>query len=281
MTAAIDMAGMEQKTLLTAGISVRYYAGGEGEPLLLLHGLAGSAGNWVELLPELVRRHRVLAVDLPGHAGSARAPRGTSMNDFAAVAAAVLEAEVGGPGLVAGHSLGGLVALRLAHARPELVRGLLLISPAGIGTTTRVSQALVLASTTVRPGRWVAPLRHRYAERAWYRRALFRPWFVSDADALSARATHGLLHAQRAHTDTRTAGRAMNADDPRRDLAEIACPVVVLWGARDPQLPLDDAFEYTRRLGAKLRVVADCGHLVLVERPAACLDALSELAKPS
>ena len=70
----------------------------------------------------------------------------------------------------------------------------------------------------------------------------------------------------------------MIADDPRRDLGEIACPAVVLWGARDPQLPLDDAFEYTRRLGAKLRVVADCGHLVIVERPAACLDALAELA---
>jgi len=143
----------------------------------------------------------------------------------------------------------------------------------------RVPQALVLASTTIRPGRWVAPFRHRYAERAWYRRALFRPWFVSDAAALSARATHGLLGAQREHTDTRTAGRAMTADDPRRDLAEIACPVVVVWGARDPQLPLDDAFEYTRRLGAKLRVVADCGHLVIVERPAACLDALAELTR--
>jgi pimeloyl-ACP methyl ester carboxylesterase len=49
-------------------------------------------------------------------------------------------------------------------------------------------------------------------------------------------------------------------------------------GARPPQLPLDDAFEYTRRLGAKLRIVADCGHLVIVERPAACLTALEELA---
>ena len=121
-------------------------------------------------------------------------------------------------------------------------------------------------------------MRHRYAGRSWYRRAVFRPWFVSDAATLSERATHGLLDAQREHTDTKTAARAMNADDPRPDLAEVACPVVILWGARDPQLPLDDAFEYTRRLGAKLRVVADCGHLVIVERPAACLDALAELA---
>src|SRR5215207_5231286 len=206
--------------------SVRYHVGGEGEPLLLLHGLAGSTGNWAELLPDLLQRYRVLAIDLPGHAGSGRLPRGASTADFAAVAAAVLEAEALGPALVAGHSFGGLVALRLARSRPELVRGLLLVSPAGIRSATRVAQAIVLASTTIRPGRFVAPLRHRYAERSWYRRAVFRPWFVSDAIALTPRATHGLLAAQREHADTKTAARAMSADDPRRDLAEVACSVV-------------------------------------------------------
>ncbi len=259
--------------------SLQYHVGGEGEPLLLLHGLSGSTGNWVELLPDLLTRYRVLAVDLPGHAGSGPLPRGASTADFAAVAAAVLDAEAGGPALVAGHSFGGLVALRLARSRPELVRGLLLVSPAGIASSTRVAEAIAIASTTIRPGRLVSPFRNRYAERAWYRRALFRPWFVSDAVALTPRATRGLLDAQREHSDTKGAARAMVADDPRRDLGAISCPVVVLWGARDPQLPLDDAFEYARRLGAKLRVVADCGHLVIVERPRACLDALAELSR--
>ena len=258
--------------------SVRYHVGGEGEPLLLLHGLAGSTRNWVELLPELLKRYRVLAVDLPGHAGSGRLPRGASTSDFAAVAAAVLEAEAPDTALVAGHSFGGLVALRLARSRPELVRGLLLVSPAGIRTTARIAQAIALTSTTIRPGRLVAPFRHRYAERTWYRRALFRPWFVSDAVSLTPRAALGLLDAQREHADTKTAARAMIADDPRRDLGGISCPTLVLWGARDAQLPLDDAFEYARRLGAKLRLVADCGHLVIVERPSACLDALTELS---
>jgi pimeloyl-ACP methyl ester carboxylesterase len=141
-----------------------------------------------------------------------------------------------------------------------------------------VLHAVVLASTTVRPGRLAAVFRHRFAERAWYRRAVFRPWFVSDAVALSARATHGLLGAQRQHVDPKTAGRAMVADDPRADLHGVACPVVLLWGARDVQLPLQDAFEYSRRLRARLRLVADCGHLVIVERPHAVVDALAELA---
>ena len=256
---------------------IQYHVGGAGEPLLLVHGLGGSAGNWVEAVPELVQRYRVIAVDLPGHAGSDAPARGATMDAFAAASAAVLEAEGVETALVAGHSFGGLVALRLARSRPELVRGLLLVAPAGIGTTSRAVEALVVAAATIRPGRAAARFRHRFAERVWYRRVLFRPWFVSDVSALSPRATHGLLSDQPRHTDTKVAGRAMVADDPRRDLPEIACPVVLLWGARDAQLRLQDAFEYARRLRARLRVVADCGHLVIVERPHAVVDALEAL----
>jgi pimeloyl-ACP methyl ester carboxylesterase len=257
---------------------LRYHVGGSGEPLLLLHGLGGSTANWVELLPELVARFRVLAVDWPGHAGSGALPRTARIGDFAGVAARVLEAEEAGPALVAGHSFGGQVALRLARDRPELVRGLLLVSPAGISTTTRGARLVVVASTIVRPGRFVAPFRGRYSVRSWYRRAVFRPWFVSDAVALTPAAAHALLDAMPRHTDTTTAGRAMLADDPRTDLGSISCPVVLVWGARDAQLPLDDAFEYARRLRANLRLVADCGHLAIVERPRAVLDALDALA---
>ncbi len=257
---------------------VEYHVGGAGEPLLLVHGLGGSAENWVEVVPELVQRHRVIAIDLPGHAGSGTLARGATMDEFAAATASVLDAENVERTLVAGHSLGGLVALRLARMRPGLVGGLLLVAPAGIATTSRRVEALVIAAATIRPGRAAARFRHRWADRSWYRRALFRPWFVSDHLALTPRATHGLLSAQLRHTDTKVAGLAMTADDPRRDLPGITCPVVVLWGARDAQLPLEDAFEYARRLHAKLRVVADCGHLVIVERPHAVIAALAEVS---
>lgn len=270
---------MTAATHLESRISgaVHYEVGGAGQPLLLLHGLAGASGNWCEVLPALLERYRVIAVDLPGHGRSGALPRGATTADFSASVAGVLEAESVDGALVAGHSFGGLVALRLAQLRPELVRGLLLVSPAGIASSTRTSQTLVLVAAAARPARLAAVFRHRLAHRAWYRRAVFRPWFVSDAVALSPRATHGLLGAQRAHVDTRTAGRAMVADDPRADLAGVACPVLLLWGARDAQLPLEDAFEYARRLRAQLRLVADCGHLVIVERPGAVVDALAAL----
>jgi pimeloyl-ACP methyl ester carboxylesterase len=270
-----ELLGLEERTAETSGL--RYYAGGSGQPLVLVHGLAGSATNWLELVPELVERHRLLVVDLPGHGGSEPPRPGSSVSDFADAVAHVVDVEDAGPAFVAGHSFGGHVALRLAHRRPELVRGLLLVSPAGIATATRSLQLAVALAGVVRPGRWVSPFRHRYAGRMWYRRGLFRPWFVSDAAAISERATVGFLEGQRLHLDTRTAGRAMVADDPRPDLEHVACPVLILWGARDAQLPLDDAFEYARRLRARLRIVADCGHLVIGERPSACVAALNDL----
>lgn len=279
MTVATSVAGLQDVTADVGGVRLRYLAGGDGPPLLLLHGLGGGALNWVELLPSLLRRYRVIAPDLPGHGGSAPLARPPDMAAYADTVAALLHHERAVPALVAGHSFGGLVALRLAQRRPELVRGLLLAAPAGIGSSTRLARAVVLAAAVVRPARWVAPFRRRYAATVWYRRAVFRPWFVSDPLSLTPRATLGFLEGAADHLDVRGAGTALVRDDPRRDLESVRCGVVILWGARDAQLPLEDAFEYTRRLRAKLRVVADCGHLVIAERPHACLSALEELER--
>ena len=57
------------------------------------------------------------------------------------------------------------------------------------------------------------------------------------------------------------------SDDVRPELGHLRCPTLVLWGARDNQLPLVDGFEFARRLDAPLRVIADCGHLLIGERP--------------
>ncbi|MBA2461438.1 MAG: alpha/beta fold hydrolase [Actinobacteria bacterium] len=279
MTAAIALPGIEDRQADLRGVRLRYLTGGSGDPLLLLHGLGGAAANWIELLPSALERYRVLAPDLPGHGRSGRLPACADVTAFADVVAGLVEREAAAPALVAGHSFGGLIALRLAERRPDLVRGLLLAAPAGIGSGARAARAAILVTGYVRPGRWVAPFRHRYASRVWYRRALFRPWFVSDPLAVSPRATLGFLEGSAEHADVRTAGRALVADDPRRDLERVRCPVMIVWGARDPQLPLGDAFEYARRLRAKLRVVADCGHLVIGERPHACLDALEALER--
>jgi len=78
------------------------------------------------------------------------------------------------------------------------------------------------------------------------------------------------------HTYTSCAWRALRDDDPREDLEHVRCPALVLWGSEDVQLPLDDAFEYARRLRAPLRTIAGCGHLLIGERPEPCAHAIDE-----
>jgi pimeloyl-ACP methyl ester carboxylesterase len=255
----------------------RIYSGGTGRPVVLLHGLGGAASNWCEVVPGLAASHRVLALDLPGHAGSAAPPKGVRMDWFADATAEVLDAEGVERAILVGHSFGGLLALRLAVRAPRLAAGLLLVAPAGIRSGTRFVQAAIAASTFVRPGRLVARGRTRYASSLWYRRVVFRPWFVADADAFSEHAVQGFLAGQEEHENTAVAGKAMVADDPRSELDRVVCAALILWGARDAQLPIDDAFEYARRLRAPLRVVADCGHLLIGERPDAVLDGIRDL----
>ena len=67
--------------------------------------------------------------------------------------------------------------------------------------------------------------------------------------------------------DAHSAGRALLRDDPRPDLDRVRCPVLLLWGARDRLVPLEDGFEYARRLRAPIRTLPAAGHLVVGERP--------------
>jgi pimeloyl-ACP methyl ester carboxylesterase len=95
--------------------------GGAGTPILLLHGLMGRATTWWSVARRLTAYGRVVAFDARGH-GRSQAAGPWTVDRMACDAAEVLEPL--GPGVVVGHSMGGLHALVLAATRPELVRGL-------------------------------------------------------------------------------------------------------------------------------------------------------------
>lgn len=99
---------------------------GEGPPLVLLHGWAMHSELWGDLVPRLARRHRVHAVDLPGHGLSAAPAQFTLPGVVAALAAAF--PPNGAPLTVLGWSLGGQVAMRWALAAPGQVGRLVLVA---------------------------------------------------------------------------------------------------------------------------------------------------------
>ena len=110
-----------------------------------------------------------------------------------------------------------------------------------------------------------------------FRRTLaFGWWGVSDPVALEAEMAEAFLEGPSRHTNTTLAGRALVATDPRLELDRVQCPCLCLWGTRDNWVPLADGFEYARRLRAPLRTIADCGHLLIGERPDVVLRAIRE-----
>jgi pimeloyl-ACP methyl ester carboxylesterase len=250
------------------------WIGGEGPPVALVHGLGGSSANWVEVLPLLLPHRRLLVVDLPGHGGSPAPRPGAGIDAYADALGAALTDAACAPALVAGHSFGGQVAARLALRSPELVSGLLLVCPSGISSRRPAARLTLQVTTRVRPARKVRPFALRLADRSWFRRAVFNRWLAGNAGAVSPRAVRGLVRDAHRHVDVRTASRAMGADDVTLWLDRVRAPSLVLWGADDMQLPVADGLEFARRLRGSLRVVAGCGHLVIVERPDVVADAL-------
>jgi pimeloyl-ACP methyl ester carboxylesterase len=274
--AKVELPGFEERFADVRGTRLRYLVAGEGEPLLLVHGLGGAAANWLAVAPLLLAGRRLLVPELPGHGGSAALPAAPSLNAYADRLGLLLEHEGLASAAVVGHSLGGAIALRLSIRRPDAVSALVLAGAAGISSGTRNARYALTITGIVKPGRRLAPHRRRIARSNALKGVVFGRWGASDPPSLRAELAEAFLSGPARHTDTVSAAQALVRDDPRPDLDRVRCPSLVLWGARDNQLPVEDAFDYARRLRARLRVIADCGHLLIGERPDACADAIDD-----
>lgn len=113
--------------------------GESGSPVVILHGLFGSARNWTTIARRLAVRHRVLALDLRGHGRSPSAAT-MSIGEMAKDVHAFLERHQPAPVALIGHSLGGKVAMRLALDRPELVARLVVVDVAPVTYTHSLGQ---------------------------------------------------------------------------------------------------------------------------------------------
>jgi pimeloyl-ACP methyl ester carboxylesterase len=268
--------GFEARTAEIGGRRSRYFIGGDGPPLVVVHGLGGAAVNFTLLAPRLAERHRIVIPDLPGHGLSEPFDRRTTLDDYAEHVAAVAEREGFFPGAVLGYSMGGVVALRLAVSRPGDVTALALVAAAGIVSVTRRAQLWLAVTGALRPAQIMTRFRGTFARRPRLRWLPFGLWGAVDPPALPAEGVIGFLEGPSQHTDVGSAGRALLRDDPRPDLGRVRCPVLLLWGARDRLVPLADGFEYARRLRAPIKVLPAAGHLLVGEQPNECAAILND-----
>jgi len=154
------------------------------------------------------------------------------------------------------------------------VRGLVLAAAPGITSSTRLAEVTVTVLGVTRPGRVLGKRSSRVARSPRLRTLAFGGWGVADPVGLDPAAAEAFLEGPPQHRDTLTAGRALVAADPRLELERVRCPCLCLWGASDNWVPLQDGMEYARRLRAPLRAIADCGHLLIGERPDAVAAAI-------
>jgi pimeloyl-ACP methyl ester carboxylesterase len=261
------------RELNRGGIRLAYRDfGGAGPAVLLLHGLAGHAGEWAQTASWLISSCRVLAPDSRGHGNSERVVEDVSRQALVSDVAFVIEELEIEPAVVVGQSLGGLTALSLAASRPELTRGLVLVDATPDGGGEGIDDAV--GATIAALASWPVPFPSS-AEAQMFFGARFGQGLAAEAW------TNGLQEGAdgwRPRFDLDVMARTMHEaiGHPSWEAWEqIECPVLIVRAGNGMVEPATAA-EMVRRLPhAQLVEIADAAHDVHLDKPDAWRKVLS------
>jgi pimeloyl-ACP methyl ester carboxylesterase len=249
---------------------------GEGEPLVLLHGLATDRHIWDCVVPGLAQGRRVVSVDLPGFGRSAPVGAGFELEPVAERIARGLAARgVRGPFDLVGHSLGAGVALTLAAERARAVRRLVLVAPAGLDPLPQPASLLLAAGADAMLAlrRSLVPL----ADLDWGRRLLLA-LAAADGATIPPSLARQMINASATARRTAPALQTITASDLRPLLTRARAPLGVIWGEADRAVPARQAGTITAlRPDARLELLAGAGHVPMIECPDAFTAALERL----
>lgn len=229
-------------------------------PLVCIHGAGGTHQHWGYQCPRLSRSTQVIALDLPGH-GRSPGPGCCTIAAYSAVLLAMLDALDLEQALLAGHSMGGAIALWTALVAPTRVAGLALI---GTGARLPILPALI-ESFERDPSAAV----HLIVERA------YGPEATPELQAMGAAAFHqidplvfrGDLQACQSYT-------------LMEQISDVQCPTLVLCGSVDQVTPPKfSQYLQTHIRGSRLVLVPHAGHMVLLEQPETVYQALAGLVR--
>ena len=256
-------------TLSTSAGTVAYDSRGRGDPVVLLPSGGHDQHDYDEVRELLPGGLRSIGVDWPGHGRSPAAQAPSTELRLAQITEELLESLTPGGAVLAGNSVGGNVAARLAVRRPDLVRGLMIIDGGGFEESRRAAR--MFCALMSRP--W-------FARRVY---PLFSQLYTRPRTAADRRARAGAIAITRTAQGVRAVTEiwrsfALPEHDLRPQAGKITVPTVLVWGRNDPVLPLRVG-EAARDLipGSRL-VVIDSGHLPHTTSPAAVAAELAALA---
>ncbi|MDQ6914348.1 MAG: alpha/beta fold hydrolase [Actinomycetota bacterium] len=244
---------------------------GEGPPLVLLHGWADSADTWRHLLAAAGRGdRRAIAVDFPGFGAADPLEPGPVLPQLDRFAEAVIEyaAQDGHDVVLAGNSLGGVVALR--SAQRVALAGVAPVAPAGLDMPRwfdLVERDPILRRLLALPIP-VPELALRETVGRMYRALAFAHPAAVDQKVVSAFTGH---HRDRAAVRRMLdAGRRVLPElDDCFDFARVRCPVLLVWGVRDRMVSPRGAQRVLEALPTtRVELIEDCGHCPQIEAPA-------------
>ena len=250
---------LQLKTMrLESGLRLEYaeYGDPDAETLVLLLGITDSWFSFSRLLPLLdPARYHAYAISQRGHGDSDRPESGYSMDDFASDAVSFMDAVGVARATIIGHSMGSVVARRVASTYPERVSRLVLVgsSLTFVSDLTREFRAAVQALEDPVPSEFAREFQESTLHVPVPAEFLDR--VVAETLKLPARVWQGALDG------------ALAVDDERQ-LASIRVPTLVMWGDRDGYFPREQQDRLVAAIpGARLLVYPDTGHDLHWERP--------------
>lgn len=263
--------GVRSEFVEVAGQRLHHYelkGSGKGPPIVLVHGLGGTANGFARIFFGLAKRfERVLAVDLPGHGFSPEYCLGpVCVRGQYDMLVEYCRKVVGKPAFVVGNSLGGAMAVQLASEHPEWVCALGLVAPAGADVGHELIRE-VLEAMDVRTAE---------QSRALTQRLFHRPPWLMMVFADTVRGIYSTPAVRALSADALATGEYLRPEA----LQKLAMPVLFIWGASEKLLPREslDFFRTHLPPHSRVRVVEGFGHIPQVERPNELLSELLQFA---
>ncbi|QEX14851.1 alpha/beta hydrolase [Hypericibacter terrae] len=264
---------LTERRLDLAGISTAVLEGGDGPPIVLLHGPGEYAAKWIRVVPDLVSARRVIAPDLPGH-GISEVPEGSLAADRVLEwLDELIERTCSAPPVLVGQILGGAIAARFASDHGDRLSRLVLVDTLGLAPFHPAPEfGLALTEFITDPT-------EDTHDRLWLRCAfdldrmrdrMGDSWNWIKAYNLD-RARTPSLHATQQSLMKQFGMPAI----PAAELARIAVPTTLIWGRHDLATRLPVAEAANARYGWPLHVIENAADDPPMEQPEAFVKALS------
>lgn len=246
--------------------------GGSGPPILLLHGLAGYAGEWEPSARLLIDDYRVFALDQRGHGESGRRPNDVSRDAFLRDSAEAIRQIGLGPVTLVGQSMGANTALLTAAAHPELVRSLVIIEGSPDGPQDPDPDPQIATQIRESLSAWPTPFANQETAASFFRSRGFDPGAWTAGLELRA---DGLW--PRFEVDTLVACMAdLGSRNYWPQWRRIHCPTLLILGEHGAFPPGHGEQIITQQPEAWLVTIPQAGHDVHLEAPQAWVQALAD-----